>query len=526
MKKVLIPLFICLLALVLIGCSSQSTSTSTSTSSTTTTQVKTSTATQSSTSAATPQRGGVLKMIFGMGPVAFGYPAASSPLDSPGSLGILEGLVGVDGNGDPTPLLATSWNVSEDGKTVTFNLRKGVKFHDGTDFNADAVKWNIDLELGAKLITAVTSVDVIDNYTVKFNLPQYNSVVFTQLSDGFYISPTAVQKNGVDWAKTNAVGTGPFMQKDFKRDASITKVRFPDYWDTGKPYLDGLEEVFIPDTTAAKISFEAGEAQILMALGDPKSGRDLANKGYVVRAFDGLSQFIIADSANQDSPFSKLKVRQAMAYAIDRKSIADTVGAGYWKVTNQICPKGFVGNNPNLPDIPYDSAKAKQLLSEAGYPNGFTTKLMAIGAFYNNDLITAVQSNLKDAGIDATVDIMDMGRGFATMQAGWNNGIMIGGTGLDPNMLQRMAIDLGKGNYPTTARSTNWYSLLEQASAARDTQGRGKYLQDLMKETIDEMMVVPLMAATDIAAMTKAVNSDLLLYHHIKWHPADAWLSK
>jgi ABC-type transport system substrate-binding protein len=315
------------------------------------------------------------------------------------------------------------------------------------------------------------------------------------------------------------------MQQDFKRDASMTKVKFPDYWDKGKPYLDGINHVFIPDTTSAKIAFESGQGQVLQ-LGDTKSARDLANKGFAVRAFDGLSNFLVGDSGNPNSPFSKLKVRQALSYAIDRKTICATVGSGYWKVTNQLIPVDFVGHNPGLPDLVFDPAKAKQLLTEAGYPEGFTTKIMGIQAFTNTDLVTALQANLKDVGIETTVDLMDFGRGFATQKNGWENGLMISGTGLDPNMIQRMAVDLGKGSYPTTARTANWYSLLDQAAAARDAQGRGQFLQQLMKETMDEMFVVPIFTVADMAALDKAVNCELLTYHHVKWNPASAWLDK
>jgi peptide/nickel transport system substrate-binding protein len=518
MKRVLVFLvFLGILVLLIAGCSSTPSNATTPAA-----------AQPPASKTATAQYGGVLKIISGMGPVAFGYPPKSNPMDGPGFSGVLESLIGVDKVGEPTPLLATGWSVSDDGKSVTFNLHKGVKFHDGSDFNAAAVKWNMDLDMEAKLITTVTSVDVIDDYTVKYNLPQYSSVVFTQVSDIVFISPTAVAKNGVDWAKTNAVGTGPFMQKEFKRDVSVTKVKFDGYWNKGLPYLDGMSNVFIPDTTSAKISFEAGEASILMMGSDGKGARELADKGFNVRAFDGMSSFFVYDSANQNFPFSKLKVRQALDYAINKKAICDTVGAGYMHPINQIAPAGFIGNNPAIQDRAFDPAKAKQLLSEAGYPNGFQTKLMGMQAFTNPDIVTAIQSYLKDVGIDVTVDMMDMGRGFGLRMTGWENGMMFAGTGLDPNLCQRLAVDLGTDTpvFPNLTRPAQWKPVLDQAGAARDIKDREKYLQQLMKIAVDDMFVVPLYTTADIAAMQKNVNCGLLLMHHIKWNPADAWLSK
>jgi peptide/nickel transport system substrate-binding protein len=261
---------------------------------------------------------------------------------------------------------------------------------------------------------------------------------------------------------------------------------------------------------------------------DGKGARELADKGFNVRAFDGMSSFFVYDSANQNFPFSKLKVRQAMDYAINKKAICDTVGAGYMHPINQIAPAGFIGHNPDIQDRGFDPAKAKQLLSEAGYPNGFQTKLMGMQAFTNPDVVTAIQSYLKDVGINVTVDMMDMGRGFGLRMTGWENGIMFAGTGLDPNLCQRLAVDLGTDTpvFPNLTRPAQWKSVLDQAGAARDIKDREKYLQQLMKIAVDDMFVVPLYTTADIAAMQKNVNCSLLLTHHIKWNPADAWLSK
>ena len=525
-KYLLVPLVIILASvLILVGCgepAEEPTQQPTQqTTQPTTTQPPT-------TSPDQPQYGGILKIISGAGPAAFGYPPASGPLDSSGSLGVLEGLIGVDGLGEPVPKLAKSWDVSADGKTATFKLEEGVKYHDYTDFNSETVKWMVELYIEAGMIPTVSSVDAVDEYTVRFNMPQYNNAVFTQISDIHYISPTAVEENGVDWAKTHAVGTGPFMQEEFIRDVSITKVRFDEYWDEGKPYLDGLMNIYIPDSTTAKMSFEAGEAQILMVGNNGNTALDLANKGYEVRGIPGMAQFLVVDSANADSPFSDINVRLAVEHAINKQAVVDTVGKGYMIALNQLAPEGFVGYNPDLPIRAYDPDKARQLLADAGYPNGFESMLMGIAAFTNPDVATALQAYLADIGIDVTVDLMDMGRGFQTRKDGWDNGMMIGGTGLDPNMCQRLSVDLGEGtpNYPDTVKPPEWQSALNKALAARDVASRGEALQELMKITYDEEYVICCWATYDIAALDPTVHADIMTYHHIKWSPSDAWLSQ
>jgi peptide/nickel transport system substrate-binding protein len=533
MKKVLVSMVLLVtLALVIAGCGSQATPTTAPAPAPpqTTANVAPSPVASQSPSAKTPtpQYGGILRSIVSAGPVAAGYPPASNPMDTAGTLGVMEGLIGVDKLGEPTPRLATAWQLSQDGKTLTFTLRKGVKFHDGTDFNAAAVKWNFDMDIQAKLITSVSSVDIVDDYTVKFNLPQFNNAVFPQISDILFISPTAVQKNGTDWAKTNPVGTGPFKQTEFVRDVSITKMKFDGYWDKGLPYLDGMKVIVIPDSTTAKMSFQAGEADLITVSSDYKGAKELADKGYIIRSMPGMANFFVTDRGNQDSPYANLKVRQALEYIVDRKATTESVGMGYMGVLNQIAPDGWGGFNPDLPAATYDPAKAKQLLAEAGYPSGFKTKLMASQRFTIEALMTAIQGYLANVGIEATVDLMDLGRYMQTRKDGWQNGIMLAGTGLDPNLCQRIEADLGANNglYSIDPRPAQFQPTLDQAKAARDIDTRNKALQQLMKVVSDDEFVTPLWYIPDIVAMQKNVNADIMLYHHIKWNPATAWISK
>jgi ABC-type transport system substrate-binding protein len=359
-------------------------------------------------------------------------------------------------------------------------------------------------------------------------MPQYNNAVFTQISDIKMISPAAVNDNGIEWAKTHAVGTGPFKQEEFIRDVSITKVKFDDYWDEGKPYIDKLITVFIPNATTAKMSFEAGEGQILNIGNDGNMAKELADKGYEVRGIPGMAQFLVTDSANENSPFSKFDVRLAVEHAINKQAVVDTVGQGYMVALGQLAPPGFVGHNSDLAERAYDPEKAKKLLEQAGYPGGFQSILMGIGRFTNPDVATALQAYLADVGIDVEVDLMDMGRGFETRRAGWNNGIMISGTGLDPNMCQRLSVDLGEGtpNYPDTVKPAQWQPSLNAALAARDLDSRDKTLQALMKVNYDEEFVICCWATYDIAALAPSFHGDILTYHHIKWNPANAWLSE
>jgi len=157
-------------------------------------------------------------------------------------------------NGDILPRLATSWEVDSNLQTpsITFKFRKGIKFQDGTDFNAKAVKFNFDKLKAAALFSSpryYKSVDVIDDYTIKVLLTEWrNSLLPAFAANMAYMaSPTAFEKNGIDWMRVNIVGTGPFKQTDFKRDVSVTFVKNENYYETGKPYLNGVQYLFVAD---------------------------------------------------------------------------------------------------------------------------------------------------------------------------------------------------------------------------------------------------------------------------------------
>ncbi len=175
-----------------------------------------------------------MKIIAPFGPTVLGDPTKIRPGLNLGQLyAALESLISADKNGQAAPWLATGWEWSPSGKSVTLALRKGVKFHDGTDFNAEAVKWNLERQKAARRLRLVRSVEVVDEYTVRLNLFRFNNTFLTSLAlpDGMMVSPTAIKKNGAEWAFTHMVATGPFKLSGFQRGVSMKFTRFDDYWD-------------------------------------------------------------------------------------------------------------------------------------------------------------------------------------------------------------------------------------------------------------------------------------------------------
>ena len=487
------------LSLVLVSCSgggSSATTTAPTTSAPVTTAKPTTStpiAPVSSPVAATPKTGGILKVIIGP-PSNLGVPwAGNGPPDLWYVNPVIETLLFTDDQGNPTPRLATAWTIAPDYKSITFTLRKGVKFQDGTDFNAAAVKWDLEKYASSPQpeLKNVTSVDVIDDYTARVNFSKYNASFLSFMAvgkPGWIVSPTAAQKLGDDAMLHNPVGTGPFSFVSYKQDVSVVFTKNPNYWQAGKPYLDGIQYDIIADPVTALISFKAGNEQVNYNI-SPKDGFDLKAAGYNVTAAPASIYQYIPDSANPNSPFAKKEVRQAVQYAIDTVSMAKAQGYGwadpYW---NQVFPKGNPGNDPTIVGYPYDPVKAKALLAQAGYPNGFSCSLYnsvpAVG-----DLEPAVQNYLQQVGITAGMKPLAGASYTQANTQGWQNGMLrsqsVASLGADPLYQMNTYLSTPAVSWASVVRPQDMQDLLTAANNEFDMTKRTADIKALCKNIID-----------------------------------------
>lgn len=315
-------------------------------------------------------------------------------------------------DGSQQPLLAKKWEEDPKNSIIIYELKQGIKFHDGTDFNAEAVKWNIEkfLQSGRPELNGIQEVNVLDDYTVEIKLEEWNSSMVYNINHFLPIySPTAYEENGADWARSNPIGTGPFIFKSFKQNELIVYEKNTDYWQEGKPYLDSITIVIYADSTSATASLQAGEVDAYFqapAL-SAKNMSELTN--YYILTNDigfGAARGIIANSKDPSSPFVNEKVRRAVSYAIDRETIVDVFHYGYSKPTNQWGIPGSPTYNKDVA-ITYDPEKAKKLLAEAGYENGFKTTYTITNDPVSMEIGTAIQGFLKDVGIEAELNVID-----------------------------------------------------------------------------------------------------------------------
>ncbi|MDD5702147.1 MAG: ABC transporter substrate-binding protein [Dehalococcoidales bacterium] len=441
----------------------------------------------------------------------------------------IEALVLLDIRGNMAPKLATQWEVADDLKSVTLKLRQDVKFHDGSDFNAEVAKWNIDqlIDAHAQFLGMYESVVIIDNYTIRINMTSYNNAVPLALSQTFMISKAAFDKNGKDWMINNPVGTGPFKFVSFVPGDVIKTVRFDNYWDKGKPYLDGVDVYSIGDGMTRAAAFEAKEVDVITQDGT-KTEYDLKQKGYPVVSANNTGFMLIPDSKNADSPLANVKVRQAIDYAINRDAIVKNLGYGWWTSTYQFCAPNNPAYIKELAVRTYAVDKAKELLAEAGYSDGFTISIAANSQMVNMDLITAIQGYLAEIGIKADIKALDPGAFASLVMGGWNNGFLATGSTFFTNLNVGVNFILTQ-NSPFFASLDKTDELQQLWEASAQTKEYDiQLVQKMLRYIHDNAYVLPLYTL-DIANVVQPYVKDCNFFDQqwsLYWHAEKAWLDK
>jgi peptide/nickel transport system substrate-binding protein len=333
------------------------------------------------------------------------------------------------------PGLAQSWTVSPDGKVYTFRLRRGVSFHDGTPMNAHTVGQDIDRAInpqnpcyvfnrkavdtyddftfGSVKDGTVVKMDAVDDYTLRFTLPTPNAPFLSSVAmiwQGI-VSPEATKKYNCD-AGQNPVGTGPFKFVEAVRNDHVTVDANPTYWG-GRPKVDRIIFQIVPESATRMLKLERNEVQILADVPPSDYSRVTGNPQLKLYSQPGLTILGVAMS-NEVGPFKDKRVRQALNYAVDKDAINKGLYGGATTASQGI-PPVLWGFNKSVKPYPYDVAKAKALLTEAGFPNGFTADMMVYAnpRGYNPvggaKLGEAVQGYLSKVGVTPKINQYEWG---------------------------------------------------------------------------------------------------------------------
>ena len=330
--------------------------------------------------------------------------------------------------GEFTPHLAESYEYSEDGLTLTFKLRKGVKFHTGEDFNAEVAKWNFErimdmnLSPAGNLVRYIDSVEAVDDYTLALHLkgptPAYHLMFGGNWAMKF-VCPAAVEEHKTaddpwahEWFKDHMCGTGPYEFVSYEHGQQLVIEKFDDYWGGWEgPHFDKMIERIVPESSTQRMLLEKGEIDLTcmpLELEDVKALQQ--TKGITCRSDPTVLIFVIsvkAVDAGETGPImSQVKVRQALAYAFNYDSVIKNImGIKGSRISDMLYNPTFDGYDPDHLVYTYDLNKAKELLAEAGYPDGgFELELMWLDGFPDYPRIAEMyQADLAKLGITLKV---------------------------------------------------------------------------------------------------------------------------
>ncbi|UOA30407.1 Glutathione-binding protein GsiB [Sulfitobacter sp. DSM 110093] len=354
--------------------------------------------------------------------------AAAGAIDSVLYTNVFEGLTRFMGDGSVVPGLAASWEISEDGLTYTFKLREGVTFHDGTTMDAEDVKFTLD-RINAEdsanaqkaLYSAISEVTVVDPQTVEVNLSEPNGNLLFNLAWG---DAVIVAPESVDTIKQTPIGTGAFKFDEWRQGDKITLSRYDAYWGDA-PALASATFKFISDPTAAFASVMAEDVDVFAGFPAPENIPQFESDPRFQVLIGSTEGETILSMNNKREPFDNVKVRAAVAHAIDRQAIIDGAMFGYGT------PIGthFAPHNPDYIDLTemsaYDPEKSKALLAEAGFPDGFETTLHLPPPSYARRGGEIIAAQLAQVGIKAQITNVEWAQWLETVFKGKDFGLSI-----------------------------------------------------------------------------------------------------
>lgn len=313
------------------------------------------------------------------------------------------------------PSLATDWETSQDGTEWTYQIRKGVKFHDDSELNAEVVKANFDrllnpdngLSTRSRFAGVIKSVEVIGDYTVKFNLdkpyPAFHHL--TSMHSGAIISPEALAK-GSDFLARNVVGTGPYQFTEWVSGERVVMDKNEDYWQENGKSVEKMIFKWSSEKSVRVMALQSGEVDVIFPV--PPAYAGVIEKSPNLRLDEEASDKTLWLALNTlHEPLANKKVRQALNYATNRKAMINSLLFNHGTVANSPMGPVSFGYDPETPAYKYNLEKARKLLKEAGYENGFTLPIAVQEAEAN--IAEALQGMWSDVGVEVEVNRMEYG---------------------------------------------------------------------------------------------------------------------
>ncbi|WP_409289831.1 ABC transporter substrate-binding protein [Peribacillus sp. SCS-37] len=467
-----------------------------------------------------PAKGKANELTIGVG----GDPKNWDPIDtflldwSTVATSVFEGLVKRDNDLKIGPGLAESWEYTDD-KTLVFKLRKGVKFHNGEPFTAEAVKFTFDRLLGPEgkkgpqqaNYAAIDHVEVVDESTVKMVLKSVDPVLITKLAGygAVIIPPKYYKEKGDAYFNEHPVGTGPFKMTSYKKDSKIVLEKNKEYWQSGIPKLDTVTFRVIPESSTRLAELQTGAIDIMKKV-EVSQADTVKSKGFLnLKKVDTPTVYSLRFNT-QKAPVDDVKVRQAINYAIDKEAMIDEILNGYGKPISTFQSTLSFGNNEDLKPYPYDPEKAKKLLKEAGVANGTEVELYIPGEDATfKEIAQTIASFLEQVGLKAKIQTVEGSTLISELQPKGKAGHMVrqgwGGWTLDFDNTAYLLYHKGELWNPDFSDS-KVEELLAAERSTVDQDERKKIFKQLTERLYELSPDVPLYQSIDLWAVNKRVE--------------------
>lgn len=447
------------------------------------------------------QEGGSLVIAIPQTHNTFFMPQSTTTSDRFGAQPVLESLGRADAEGNYYPWLAEEFITDADALTFTVKLRDGVKFTDGSDCNAEVVAWNIQQYIDngkASEIGSPKEIRVVDDKTVEIQYESWANNWDNVIGDIYICSKEAYDKNGEEWCKTHAVGTGPFLLESFVTDNKITYTKNENYRIEGLPHLDRLEIDIIMDTNTMMSALLNNEVGVAMKFENEAIINSITQAGFESIGSRNANvadiKHIIWNSKSTEHPMGDLRVRQAVMHAIQWDDVAKALSGGMGEATPLFCTSDSWAYSPDAEFYEYNLDTAKELLAEAGYPNGFETTIYTKST--DNDTATAFQAILAQIGITAKIEVMDSSALAAIQKEDDIDGFIAnrGSSKMDfTNNYIRLYSSEGIKNHGIMLRPAEFEEPLFAARAAKTIEEKKENLQKAAKALVqDYVMITPM----------------------------------
>ena len=429
-------------------------------------------------------------------------------------------LIHIGDDGNFVPGLATEWSVSDDRLTWTFTLREGVTFHDGSPFTAaDAIFTferipevpNSPAPFTQRL-AAIESAEAVDDYTLVITTSEPAPGLPTDLSTIYIVSQNVADAESADFDRgTAAVGTGPYRQVSYSPGENLVIERNPDYWGDA-PDFENVTIRFLDNSASRVASLQAGEVDFIDAVPpndlqrlremDPITVVSAPSARMLYMGVDQLEDTTVQIDPEVGNPFLDQRVREALSLAINREAIIDRIQFGSGAPANQFAPEGIFGHNPDIPQPEYDPERARELLEEAGYGDGWSMTIHGPAGRYVNDtdVLLAIGQMWSQVGLDIEVENVPANvyfgqataREFSAFMVAF--GITTGESSLAlRNVLGTVDEDRGWGsNNRFRYSSEEFDAALERAFEAFEDDEREAALQEAAAIAAEDVAVIPL----------------------------------